>query len=55
MQTITQWAGPWPLDERWWDVENHRRQARLQLTTEAGDAHVVVLEGGAWWVEASYQ
>ncbi len=55
MQTITQWAGPWPLDERWWDVENHRRQARLQLTTEVGDAHVVVLEGGAWWVEASYQ
>ena len=52
---IAQWAGPWPLDERWWDLASHRRQARMQIVTESGDAHVVVLEGGSWWVEASYQ
>ncbi len=51
---ISSWAGPWPLDERWWDVQLHRRQARMQVVTETGEAHVVVLEGGAWWIEASY-
>ena len=54
IQHITQWAGPWPLDERWWDVQSHRRQARMQVVTRTGEAHLVVLEGGAWWVEASY-
>ena len=52
---IVQWAGPWPLDERWWDLASHRRQARMQVVTGDGDAHVVVLEGGSWWIEASYQ
>ena len=51
---IVAWAGPWPLDERWWDVQVHHRQARMQLVTAAGEAHLVVLEGGAWWIEASY-
>src|SRR5690606_39052478 len=28
---IVAWAGPWPVDERWWDPHGHRRRARLQL------------------------
>ena len=52
--SIVQWAGPWPLDERWWDLQSHKRQARLQVVTETGGTHVVVLEGGTWWIEASY-
>lgn len=51
---ITGWAGPWPLEERWWDVQAARRQARLQVTTESGRALLLVLEGGAWWLEAAW-
>ena len=47
------WAGPWPVDERWWDVAGHRRRARFQVV--AGDAAwLLALEGGRWWAEASY-
>src|SRR5579875_1679454 len=50
---VTAWAGPWPLEERWWDAAG-RRRARLQLLLEGGDAHLVYCESGSWWVEASY-
>ena len=51
---VTAWAGPWPVDERWWDAPTHRRRARFQLVTADGRAHLVHLEGGRWWVEATY-
>jgi protein ImuB len=51
---IVAWAGPWPVDERWWDPRAHRRLARLQVTTEQGTAHLLKLTGGQWWVEATY-
>ncbi len=51
---VTAWAGPWPVDERWWDPERHRRRARFQLVTAGGQAHLVALEGQQWWVEATY-
>jgi protein ImuB len=51
---IAAWAGPWPVDERWWDPGAHRRLARLQVTTDDGAAHLLRLTGGRWWVEATY-
>jgi protein ImuB len=51
---IAAWAGPWPVDERWWDPAAHRRLARLQVTTAEGAAHLLKLYGGRWWVEATY-
>jgi protein ImuB len=51
---IATWAGPWPSDERWWDPTLHRRRARLQTVTAEGAAFLLVLEGGRWWVEATY-
>jgi protein ImuB len=51
---IAAWAGPWPVDERWWDPGAHRRLARLQVTTGGGAAHLLKLTGGRWWVEATY-
>ncbi len=51
---IAAWAGPWPVDERWWDPRAHRRLARLQVTTDQGTAHLLKLAGGQWWVEATY-
>jgi protein ImuB len=48
------WAGPWPADERWWDLEAHRRRARVQVVTTDGRAGLFVVEGGSWWLEATY-
>jgi protein ImuB len=53
-QPITAWAGPWPLDERWWEPRHHRRLARLQVVTADGAAHLVVAEHRRWWVAAAY-
>lgn len=50
---IVQWAGPWPLEERWWELDG-RRRARLQVVLADGEAHVVYREAGGWWLEASY-
>jgi len=49
---ITAWAGPWPVDERWWDPDGHRRQARFQMITDDGVARLLTLEGGRWWITA---
>ncbi|HVV38609.1 MAG TPA: DNA polymerase Y family protein [Acidimicrobiales bacterium] len=51
---VTGWAGPWPAEERWWDVDGRRRRARLQVRCESGAAHLCLIEGGRWWLEASY-
>jgi protein ImuB len=51
---ITSWAGPWPVDERWWDPERHSRRVRFQLVTDDGAAHLVALEGGRWSITATY-
>ncbi len=53
-QAVTAWAGPWPADERWWDPDAHRRRARVQVVDATGAAHLLVVEGGRWWLEASY-
>ena len=52
--TIVAWAGPWPVDERWWDGTGHRRRARLQVVTATGEAYLLALERGAWLVEGRY-
>jgi len=53
-ERVVAWAGPWPLDERWWDPERRRRSARLQVVTADGTARLVVLEGGVWRIAATY-
>lgn len=51
---VVAWAGPWLVDERWWDPARHRRLARVQLLTDEGSAHLAVLERGQWWLTATY-
>ncbi len=53
-QPVTAWAGPWPLDERWWESWRHRRLARLQVVTADGAAHLVLAEHRRWWIAAAY-
>ena len=43
---VIAWAGPWPLEERWWDTARRRRRARLQLVTADGQARLATLERG---------
>jgi protein ImuB len=51
---VIAWAGPWPVDERWWDAGEHHRRARFQVTLADGSAHLLTLEGGSFCVEATY-
>ena len=51
---VAAWAGPWPVDERWWDSSDHRRRARWQVVTTTGAAHLLAVESGRWTVEATY-
>jgi len=53
---ITAWAGPWPVDERWWEARA-RRSARFQLVIESTDgpkACLVEITAGTWWLTADY-
>ncbi len=51
---VIAWAGPWPVDERWWDGARHRRRARFQILLADGAAHLLAVEAGRWWLEATY-
>lgn len=48
------WAGPWPLEERWWDPSAASRRARFQVVTVDGDAFLMSTCNGTWTVEATY-
>jgi protein ImuB len=37
---ITAWAGPWPVDDRWWEGHRPRRRARFQLVDPRGRAYL---------------
>ncbi len=51
---ISGWAGPWPVDERWWAPDEGRRRARFQVVLTDGRALLLSLAGGHWLVEAIY-
>jgi protein ImuB len=51
---VVDWAGPWPVDERWWAPAEAYRAARFQLVLDDGRAVLVALAKGRWTVEALY-
>ncbi|GAB7047403.1 DNA polymerase Y family protein [Catenuloplanes indicus] len=51
---IIGWAGPWPVDERWWAPAEAHRRVRFQVTLAGGAALLLSLAGGRWFVEARY-
>jgi protein ImuB len=56
-RTVLAWAGPWSVEERWWDPVNARRRARFQVLVDAPTgpaAHLLTLAEGGWWLEGSY-
>ena len=54
-ESVVAWAGPWPLEERWWDATRARRSARFQLLTESGSLLLVCLERQQWWLLGDYR
>ncbi|WP_280261925.1 DNA polymerase Y family protein [Nocardia wallacei] len=52
---VTGWAGPWPLDERWWTGDGDYR-VRAQVLLDA-DVNVLLLLGynRTWHVEGLYE
>jgi protein ImuB len=53
---VTSWAGPWPVDERWWHPDAARQVVRCQLVDVRGRAYLVTgtMPAAAWQVEAIY-
>ena len=52
---VDAWAGPWPIDELWWDPQAARQVARFQVVAVDGSAWLLLVEDGRWWVEARYE
>lgn len=58
-QPVAAWAGPWPVDESWWESPARgRKVARFQVVGMDGRAWLLVCEstksGSTWWTEAAY-
>lgn len=53
-QPVASWAGPWPIDEHWWEADAARRIARFQVVGVDGSAFLMIVEGGRWHTEAQY-
>lgn len=57
-QPVAAWAGPWPVEELWWE-STPRRVARFQVVGVDGRAWLMTYdEAGtesAWWTEAAYE
>jgi protein ImuB len=58
-QPVAAWAGPWPIDELWWETPPRgRKVARFQVVGVDGRAWLMTWEAtgddGAWWTEAAY-
>jgi protein ImuB len=57
---VVAWAGPWPVEECWWDQRRARRTVRLQLLVrDVGSlsvtrAMIAVLERSVWRLAAWY-
>lgn len=53
---VLAWAGPWLVEERWWEPGGGRRRARLQAVLDAEPLAVLLTrEAGRWRVEGIYE
>jgi protein ImuB len=50
------WAGPWPVDERWWDPDLRKgRTARAQVLLEGEHALLLCYRQRRWYLEGRYE
>ena len=52
---LSGWAGPWPLDERWWDPAIGTQGARVQVLFEESRALLLIYDEDGWRVEGIYE
>jgi protein ImuB len=59
LRTVRSWAGPWPVDQQWWEPGAHRRLARFQVVVDdeamGEQAHLIVAEHRRWFLMATYE
>ena len=51
---IVAWAGPWRVDERWWDAHTARSVNRFQVVDTTGCAWLLLEDHRVWRAEARY-
>jgi protein ImuB len=54
---VLSWAGPWPIEERWWDPHRCRRHARMQVLAESRGntiAWMLSVESRQWKITGIY-
>ncbi len=49
------WAGPWPVEQRWWDPAAAQSAARAQVQLADTKALLLLYEAGGWSVEGVYE
>jgi protein ImuB len=54
LRRVTAWAGPWIVDERWWDAQTRQRASRFQLVDDDGIAWLLAFTDPHWIAEARY-
>ena len=59
---LSWWAGPWPVDERWWDPTQSKsgRTARIQVligdqARDAAQALLLCYRQRQWYIEGRYE
>jgi protein ImuB len=52
-RAVRAWAGPWPLQQRWW-TPDAVAGSRLQVATADGEALLLLVSEGRWWVTGVY-
>ncbi|MCX6398155.1 MAG: DNA polymerase Y family protein [Propionibacteriales bacterium] len=55
-QAVDCWAGPWPVDEQWWEATGIGRGlvSRFQVVGVDGRAWLMRCDSSGWWTEAAY-
>jgi protein ImuB len=55
-ERLSWWAGPWPVDERWWDADLARgHTARAQVLLEDDRALLLCYRQRRWYLEGIYE
>ncbi|MEE6178495.1 DNA polymerase Y family protein [Mycobacterium sp. 050134] len=58
-EPLSWWAGPWPVDERWWDPNQENqakgRTARAQVLLGSERALLLCYRQRRWYLEGSYE
>lgn len=53
-RVVIEWAGPWPVDERFWDPIRHRAASRFQVVDGTGVGWLLFVSETGWWAEGRY-